>query len=158
MTKCGCLFLASLVGAAQSATYVDAVDYPSRAHSRHRFRDLEERMIGDFSATCPDAFCKGKYRRIQPLRYRCSVDSDTGILGECVWVLAASEQTIDPSSGALVANARVWHCRTPLANGTHIEDLYQALKPCGGAIHARLPNTEQSIYDGLIDCVPWRPE
>ncbi|HEV7777510.1 MAG TPA: hypothetical protein VGO76_11640, partial [Luteibacter sp.] len=132
MTTYGGLLLAAAVGAAPSATYVDAVDYPARAQGQHRFRDLEERLIRDFGHMCPDTFCKGMYRRIQPLRYRCSVESATGVLGECVWVLAASEPTVDPSSGAIVVAAPVWHCRTPLANDTHIEDFYQALKPWGG--------------------------
>jgi hypothetical protein len=154
MTTYGGLLLAVAVGAAPSATYVDAADYPGLAHSQNRFRDLEERLIRDFSYMCPGTFCSGRYRRIQPLRYRCSVDSATGILGECVWVLAASKQTVDPSSGELAVNAPVWLCRTPLANGTRIEDFYQALKPSSGAMHIKLPRTGRSIYDGLVDCVP----
>jgi hypothetical protein len=158
MTTCGGLLLAAAIGAAPSANYVDAVDYPARAQGQHRFRDLEERLIGDFGTLCPGRFCNGRYGRIQPLRYRCSVDSETGILGECVWVLAASEQTVDPSSGELAVNAPVWLCRTPLADGTRIEDFYRALKPCGGAIHIKLPKTDRGIYDGLVDCVPGRPD
>ena len=158
MTRYGCLLLAGFAGAVQSATYIDAVDFPTHAHAWNRFLELEERLVADFGNLCLDEFCKAGYGRIHPLRYRCSVDSETGVMGECVWVLVGSGQAIDPSSGAVALKAPVWHCRTPLAEGTRIEDFYQALYAWGGAIYARLPGTDRSIYKGLRDCLPGTPE
>jgi hypothetical protein len=153
VSKLCCLLLAGCVGVAHSATYIDAVDYPDHEQGWDRFYDLEHRLVRDFDDVCGDTFCEGDYSNIQSLRYRCSVAKETGIMGECVWVFAASEQAIDPSSGQVVADAPVWRCRTPLADGTRIEDFYLALKAGRGAIHARLPMTDRSIYDGLADCL-----
>ncbi len=148
-----CFLFAAFAGVAQAASYVDAVDYPDHEQGWHRFHDLERRMVRDFDDVCGDTFCEGDYSHIQPLRYRCSVERETGIMGECVWVFEASEQTIDPPSGDIAVDAPVWRCRTPLASGTHVEDFYLALKAGRGAIHARLPMNGRSIYDGLVDCL-----
>ena len=125
MRKYGCLLLAGVAGIAQSASYIDAVDYPTHAHAWSRFLDLESRLVTDFGYLCPE-FCKGPYGRIRPLRYRCSVDGETGIMGECERVLVGSEQAIDASSGAVTLKAPVCYCRTPLAEGTRIEAFYKA--------------------------------
>lgn len=150
--RCGFL-LAGFVGVAHSATYIDAVDYPDHEQGWERFYDLERRLVSDFEDVCGDTFCEGEYSRIQALRYRCSVEKDTGIMGACVWVFAASEQAIDLSTGEVIVRAPVWRCRTPLVGGTRIEDFYLALKAGRGAIHARLPMTDETLYDGLVDCL-----
>jgi hypothetical protein len=132
--------------------YVDAVDYSGHEQGWDTFYDLEARLFRGFDDVCGDTFCEGEYSNIQPLRYRCSVERATGIMGECAWAFAASNQAIEPSNGRIAVEVPVWHCRTPLAPGTRIEDFYRALD-VRNAIHARLPGSRQSIYEGLTDCL-----
>jgi hypothetical protein len=140
---------------ADEGKYVDAIDYPDDEEGWDRFHDLAGRLTRDFDAICGDTFCEGDYSNIQSLRFRCSVERATGHMGECVWTFAGSYEDIDPKSGRVQVDARIWNCKAPLAPGTSVDSFYAALE--GGrwmdAIDAPLPGTKRSLYDGLADCL-----
>ncbi|MET7142859.1 hypothetical protein M3S04_14625 [Xanthomonas sp. PPL139] len=148
------LVLACGAAQAQQAqpTYVDAMDYPAPGEGWEAFADLEQRLAHDFDRLCGDTFCEGDYSDYRPLRYRCSVRQRDGVIGECIWSFGASEASIDPDSGQVVVDARLWHCRTPLQPQTRLHALYTALSG-ERPLFAPLPRSERSINDGLIDCL-----
>lgn len=134
-----------------SPVYVDAIDYPANEGGWDAFYDLERRLARDFDDVCGDTFCEGEYSNIQHLRYRCSVRAADGVMGECIWTFAGSNQEVDEASGKVVVDGRIWECRSPIVAGTTISEFYRALAG-REAIHSRLPHGGRSIYDGLIDC------
>jgi hypothetical protein len=145
----------SAVVAASNDRYVDARHYPDNEQGWDRFLDLEGRLERDFDYICGDTFCEGEYSNIQSLRFRCSVERLSGIMGECIWTFAGSYEEIDPDNGRVQVDAPTWQCRAPLRPGTSIERFYAALngsRPMD-TIDATLPGTTQSIYDGLADCL-----
>lgn len=139
---------------AQNDKYVDARHYPDES-GWDRFNALARRLTGDFDYICGDTFCEGDYTNIQSLRFRCSVERATGMMGECIWTLAGSYEEVDPDSGRVQVDARTWQCKAPLLPGTPIENFYAALEGSRplDTIRAPLPGTEHSIYDGLADCL-----
>jgi hypothetical protein len=134
-----------------SPVYVDAIDYPTNGGGWDAFYGLERRLARDFNDVCGDTFCEGEYSNIQHLRYRCSVRAADGVMGECIWTFAGSNQEVDKTSGKVVVDGRIWECRSPIMPGTTLGEFYRALAG-GDAIHARLPHGSASIYDGLVDC------
>lgn len=139
---------------ADEEKYVDAVHYPDNEEGWDRFYDLARRLNRDFDAICGDTFCEGDYSNIQSLGFRCSVERATGVMGECIWTFAGSYEDVDPDSGRVQVDARIWQCKAPLLPGTSIESFYAALgsRPFD-AIDAPLPGTRSSLYDGLTDCL-----
>lgn len=132
--------------------YVDAVDYPTPSAGWEAFLDLERRLAEDFNQICGDTFCEGEYSDYQPLRLRCSVRQRDGVVGQCVWTFAASEAGIDPATGQVQVDARLWQCPTPLLPHTRLAALYKALA-VEHPLFAPLPHSDRSINDGLIDCL-----
>jgi hypothetical protein len=106
----------------------------------------------NFNDVCGDTFCEGEYSNIESLDYRCSVEKDTGIIGRCLWVFAASNEDVRPSNGQILVDSQTWKCRSPLARKTRAAKLIHALD-VPQPIHAILPRTSQSLYDGLADCL-----
>jgi hypothetical protein len=133
--------------------YVDAINYPSQEDGWESFFSLERRLFRDFDDICGDTFCEGEYSNIQALRYRCSIERATGFMGECVFVLAASNQEIDQATGWVKVDAPVWRCKTPLAPNTKADDFFRTLAASRQPLHAPLPGTDDSIYDGLAYCL-----
>ncbi|HMH69281.1 MAG TPA: hypothetical protein VK519_15325 [Pinirhizobacter sp.] len=131
--------------------YVDAIDYPGDEDGWSTFYDLERRLARGFNDICGDTFCEGEYSNIQHLRYRCSVRLADGVMGECIWTFAGSNQEVDPTSGKVVVDGRIWQCKSPIVPGTTIGEFYRALAG-RDAIDARLPRGGRSIYHGLTDC------
>jgi hypothetical protein len=131
--------------------YVDMDDY-LQGSQRDAWSHATYMLMKNFNDVCGDTFCEGEYSNIQELRYRCSVDADTGIVGECVWLFAASEEQINPGDGKIVAQPKLWECVSPLAAQTRAVDLVQALAN-QQPLFAELPQTDQSLFDGLIDCL-----
>lgn len=153
--RLGGLLAASLLSAASTSAqevYVDAVDYPTPGAGWEAFNDLENRLDQDFDQICGDTYCEGEYSDYQPLRYRCSVRQRDGVLGQCVWTFAASEVSIDPASGQLQVDARLWQCQSPIRKGTRLGAFYRALA-VEQPLFAPLPLSTVSINDGLIDCL-----
>lgn len=140
---------------AYNGEYVDAANYFGHEQGWYRFRDLAGRLKRDFDDLCGDTFCEGQYSNIESLRFRCSVQSTTGIMGECIWTLAGSYEEVDPRSGRVQVDARTWQCKAPLSPGTSIESFYAALEGSRSSytINAPLPGTELSVYDGLVGCL-----
>jgi hypothetical protein len=106
-----------------------------------------------FVDVCGDAFCAGDIPDIEPLRFRCSENTETGRIGECAWVFggAAVERT---SKGWLEAERVPYVCRFPV-DATPAE-LAAALAPDApgeSPLYRPLPNAETSINDVLIDCL-----
>lgn len=141
-----------VVPAGAAAEYVDVSAYLTSDADIEAWYQLVFGLRQDFDEVCGDTFCEGEYSNIESLRYRCSVERNTGILGRCVWVFAASNEEIDPVSGRIPVDTHSWRCRTPLARGTDIHAFLAALAG-DSPIDATLPGTDRSIYDGLIDCL-----
>jgi hypothetical protein len=103
--------------------YMGALDYPTVGAGWEAFYDLERRLAEDFDQRCGDTFCEGEYGHYQPLRLRCSVRQRDGVIGQCVWAFGASEASVDPASGPLQVDARLWPCPTPLRTQTRLAAL-----------------------------------
>ncbi|WP_157511092.1 hypothetical protein [Frateuria sp. Soil773] len=134
------------------AEYVDAASYLTGDADIEAWYTLVDRLRRNFDDVCGDTFCEGDYANIQSLSYRCSVEKHSGVIGRCVWVFAGSVEEIDPERGRVLVDARHWRCRSPLARPTRIQDLLAALSG-PRPLHAPLPGTGRSLYDGLVDCL-----
>ena len=138
---------------APAGNYVDVSAYPLSDAQYEAWLDLRIALDRNFDDICGDTFCEGDYSNIQSLRYRCSVDQTTGRIGMCAWMFAASNEEIDPASGRISVSQRgFWRCRTPLVAGTTIDEFLVALQG-DEPIYAKLPHSDKSIMDGLIDCL-----
>ncbi|WMJ70405.1 hypothetical protein [Stenotrophomonas sp. 24(2023)] len=149
-----CLVLA--LPATQAApAYVDARLYPSQAAGWERFRAVERALVRGFDNVCGDTFCEGEYYNLRPLRLRCSVQAVTGVLAGCLWTFTGSNAGVERRSGRITVDVRHYACALPLAAGTTLEALLQALEaaPPGEALDVPLPGTRQTVYDGLVDCL-----
>lgn len=135
-----------------AATFVDARTYPTQAAGWERFLAVEARLVRGFDDICGDTFCEGDYHNLQALRFRCSVEAASGRVEECVWTFTGSIAQVDPAQGHIVVDARTWACRAPLAPDTALPVLLQTLEQ-GEALHAWLPGTSTSLYDGLMGCL-----
>ncbi len=138
--------------AAARAEYVDAVDYPGNAEGWEVFLALQKKLEYDFDQICGDSFCEGDYSDYRPLRYRCSVERETGVMRQCVWTFAATEVSVEPTTGRLLVDTHTWRCFSPIAPGTTLGAFYQALD-VDDPLFEPLPGNGTSIYEGLIDCL-----
>ncbi|MEH6415416.1 hypothetical protein [Pseudomonas sp. CGJS7] len=148
-----CVFAAAPSWAQRPAReYVDAetllrsdADYDAWYGGVHKLRD-------GFDQICGDTFCEGDYSNIYGLRFRCSVERNSGVLKQCLWVFAASNEEVDAASGRIAVTPKVWRCRIALAPGTGLQALLTTMageRP----LYAPLPGSAKSIYDSLIDCL-----
>ncbi|MBD8882152.1 hypothetical protein IHE49_16845 [Rhodanobacter sp. 7MK24] len=106
----------------------------------------------DFDMICGDTFCEGDYSNIAALRFACAADAATGEIGQCAWSFAASDERIDARRGRVHAAIPVWRCVSPLAPHTTVRELLSALA-AAHPLHAPLPRTGATLYDGLSDCL-----
>lgn len=129
--------------------YVDAASYlPVEVVGA--WYNLIWKLKDNFDDVCGDTFCEGEFSNIEALRYACSVNQTTGRIGMCAWTFAASNEEVDPATGAIDVQKGYWQCRTPLAANTTIEELLIALagqRP----IYAPLPASGHTIMEGLVD-------
>lgn len=150
---CSLLLAASVALAVPAAShYVDAADYLQDEAHLDAWYSLLSGLQRDFDDICGDTFCEGEYSNIESLRYVCSVQQASGRLGACVWLFAASDEKIEPATGEILDQPKFWRCPTPLAPDTTIEELLAAVAG-RSPLHAPLPRTVGSIYDGLVDCL-----
>lgn len=105
-----------------------------------------------FDEICGDTFCEGDYSNLQPLRFQCSVEAHSRLVGACMWSFAGSQESIDPATGRITVQPGFWQCRVPLMPQTTLDRLLSALDD-PQPLYARLPGTERTILDGLIDCL-----
>lgn len=107
----------------------------------------------NFVDVCGDAFCAGDIPDIEPLRFRCSENTETGKIGTCAWVFGGA--AVDRNSkGFLTAEKVPYVCTFPV-DATPAE-MAAALSPDAGGespLYRPLPNAETSINDALIDCL-----
>lgn len=134
------------------AEYVDVSAYLSDAADIDAWYTMVYNLKQNFDYICGDTFCEGEYTNIESLRYRCSVEGLTGAIGSCVWVFAASNEEVSPSTGRIIVDVRTWRCRSPIVRGTSIHDLLIALAG-PSPLYVALPETNQTIYDGLASCL-----
>lgn len=132
--------------------HVDIHDYLPDWQDRDAWLDITYQLKLNFLDVCGDTFCEGEYANLEALSYRCSVETASGDIGECVWVIAASSEDINPGDGKVVVSLHQWQCASPLAAHTSATQLVAALKG-RDPIHAALPNTNKSIYEGLTECL-----
>jgi hypothetical protein len=144
----------SLSASAQStAQFVDTSSYLTSEADINAWYSITSTLKQNFDDVCGDTFCEGDYSNIESLRFRCSVNSRTGVIGECVWVFAASNEEINPATGAVTVETETWTCKAPLAPRTTIRAFLTALSSSSSPINAPLPRTTTSLYDGLVDCL-----
>jgi len=105
-----------------------------------------------FDEICADTFCAGDYTNIQPLRLRCSADAATHVISRCQWTFAASNETVNPSTGQIKVDAPIYRCRIPIAPRTTVADLAHAWN-VADPLRATVPRTGSSVYDALADCL-----
>ena len=110
------------------------------------------RLRRQFDEICGDTFCEGDYSNLQPLRFQCSVEARSRRVGTCTWSFAGSQESIDPATGRITAQPGFWQCHVPLAPQTGLDRLLAALDG-PQPLYARLPGTERTVLDGLIDCL-----
>jgi hypothetical protein len=137
---------------AAAGHYVDTSGYLQTDAEIEAWYALTHGLKQNFDEICGDTFCEGEFGNIESLRYRCSVDEVSGRVGMCVWIFAASNEEIDPATGRISVQKGFWRCRTPLAAGTTLRQLLTALQG-DSPLYARLPGSDKSVFDGLIDCL-----
>ncbi|WP_234022897.1 hypothetical protein [Sorangium cellulosum] len=141
-------------GSTGAKRFVDAESYFTSSAELDAWYGLLRELYDDFDVLCGDTFCGGEYTNYKPLRLRCSVEEHAGTIGSCVWVLAASNEEIVPSTGEVEVDARSFLCEMPVAPETPVVDLVEALSASRArAINTALPGTDRSLYDGLVECL-----
>lgn len=107
-----------------------------------------------FDDLCGDTFCEGEYSNYQSLGIRCSVEKRSGALGTCVWTFAASQDEVVAASGDVTVSTATWRCKLPVVRDTPVSEFLRVLgRSSEGPLHARLPRTDASIFDGLVSCL-----
>ncbi|QWF18511.1 hypothetical protein [Lysobacter capsici] len=137
---------------AQATEYVEVGSYLIDDAQINAWYEMQYHLRENFDEICGDTFCEGDYSNIYALRFRCSVEQSSGVIGRCVWVFAASNEEVDAATGKIQVTPKVWRCRSPLAPKTTVSALLGALSG-EQPLYAKLPGTSVSIYDGLIDCL-----
>ena len=132
--------------------YVDAYEYFTTDAQFEAWYSIRAGLESGFDDICGDTFCEGDWSNITPLRLRCSVQHGSGRIGHCVWSFAASNEEIDPRSGAIAVDTQAWQCALPIAPHTTIDALLAALAG-DDPLYAPLPGSTVSIYDGLAECL-----
>lgn len=141
-------------GSTDAERYIDAASYFTSSAEIDAWYGLLRELRDDFDDVCGDTFCEGEYSNYKPLRFRCSVEEHAGTIGRCVWVLAASNEEILPSTGEVEVDARTFVCEMPVAPETRVVDVVEALSASSvRAIDTALPGTDRSLYDGLAGCL-----
>lgn len=99
-----------------------------------------------------DALCSGDYTNVMSVRLACSSTRIARKMKDCVWVLGASVEHVDVSSGELTSDMHVWTCHVPVSG--RATGMLAALEGGGaGALHAILPGTGKSFHDALVACL-----
>jgi hypothetical protein len=132
--------------------FVDATDWPVSEAGMDRFFEAEARLNAGFDNVCGDTFCEGEFANLHPVQLRCSVEAAKGTLKQCLWSFAGSHATVNHRTGAVQITAKTFKCKILLAKDTPVESFYELTKG-EDPLHAKLPMTNVSIYDGLPGCL-----
>ncbi len=144
----------SLASPLADASYIDAGSYFTEPADIDAWYSLTSTLKAEFDAVCGDTFCEGDYSNYESLGFRCSIEQRSGALGQCVWIFAASQDEIDPTTGEVTVAGELWSCAMPLEPFTAAHGFLHALSSSDeGPLYARLPGSERALYDGLIDCL-----
>jgi hypothetical protein len=116
-----------------------------------RWVNARAALKAGFDRVCGDTICSGDYSNLATVRLTCSSTSTARKMKDCAWVLGGSIDYVDGRTGKITTDARVFSCKIPVA-GT-AKTMLNTLEAAGDdAIHAPLPGTGKSFYDGLVDC------
>jgi hypothetical protein len=116
-----------------------------------RWYTLRSALITGFDRVCGDTICSGDYSNLATVSLTCSSTSAQRRMKDCTWVLGGSIDYVDGTTGQITSDARVFTCKIPVA-GT-APTLLRALEAAGDdALHAPIPGTGKSFYDGLVGC------
>ena len=147
--------VASVEAAARrTREYTDARWFFTSDDDINAWYALTHQLEDDFDNVCGDTFCEGDYGNYQSLGIRCSVEARAGSVGVCVWTFAASQDEVVVSTGNVKVSTKTWRCKLPVVRDTPVADLLRVLSASSqGPLHAQLPRSEASIYDGLVSCL-----
>ncbi|MDI9273375.1 hypothetical protein [Stenotrophomonas sp. PFBMAA-4] len=148
---CVALLLAPLPVLARGL-HVDLIDYPRPEANWDRAYGLESALQREFDRLCADTWCEGDYSNYQVLQFRCAVLAHRGTVQRCVWVVVASELSVDADSGEVHADNRRWACPLELRPGVPVEAFHAALDAPGG-LSAPLPGLDHGLFDVLPGCI-----
>lgn len=142
-----------VAGAAQADTHVDAHDYPAPGQGAAAFAQMERALVRGFDGICGDTFCEGEYSNLRALQLRCAVRRRDGVVVRCLWSFAGSWASVDPATGEPQVQASTYACTLPLANGTDLSALLDAVGTGADALERPLPGTRLTAYHALVECL-----
>lgn len=108
----------------------------------------------DFDDVCGDTFCGGDYSNLEPLRFRCSINTTTQVLKNCSYVFGGSYEVVNPTTGTIKVNAKTFSCHISVT-GIKLSDFESTLTAAGSTapLQRTLPGKSESIYSSLIGCI-----
>jgi len=108
----------------------------------------------DFDDVCGDTFCGGDYSNLEPLRFRCSINTTTQVLKNCTYVFAGSYEVVNPTTGTIRVTAKTFSCHISVT-GMALADFEKTLTDAGSTppLQRPLPGKTTSIYDALGGCL-----
>lgn len=107
----------------------------------------------EFDQVCGDSYCEGELTNLEPLRFRCSQTASDGRLGECLWVFAGSDTSID-SKGFHRLNGKSFACKLPVAGS--LQELLTTFDPANTdtpLFDRALPGGSETLGDALNRCL-----
>jgi hypothetical protein len=116
-----------------------------------RWMAVNQALRAGFDRICGDTFCEGDYANLSHIQLNCSSTAKAHKLKGCTWVFGASLEYVDPATGHITNDARVFTCNIPVAGNA--SSMLDALSAAGErALETPLPATGKSFYDALGDC------
>lgn len=116
-----------------------------------RWMALRSTLVRGFDRICGDTICSGDYSNLATVSLTCSSTAKMRKMKDCSWVLGGSIDSVEATTGAIATDARTFACKIPV--GGNAKSLLTALEAAGDdALHATLPGTSGSFYDGLVAC------
>lgn len=112
---------------------------------------VRRKLREGFDRVCGDTICSGDFGNLTTVRLTCSSTRSRRKMKDCVWVLGGNVDHVDPVTGAHAGEARAFACHISVAGSA--KTFLAALTAAGDdALHATLPGTTGSFYDGLVSC------
>ena len=108
----------------------------------------------DCADICGATSCGGDYSNLEPLRFRCSINTTTQVLKNCSYVFGGSYEVVNPTTGTIKVNARTFSCHISVT-GIKLSDFESTLTAAGSTapLQRTLPGKSESIYSSLIGCI-----
>lgn len=106
-----------------------------------------------FDEICGDSFCEGEYTNLTPLRFRCSMNVDSGRLDTCAWVFAASNNERS-KKGIHSVDKASYVCTFPVdATPAELSAVLDPQAEGEDVLDRTLPGSTRTLNDVLIDCL-----